>query len=220
MIYLLHGSDLTASRKKLISLKEKYAPESVTTLLAKEIEYSNFPLLFSTVLMFGEKQLVVVEGKLDVKLVDLEKINKAENDLVVWLGEKLRANDGLIGVVNKVGGKVEVFEEKEDARIFPFLDAVVMRNRKLALRELVELLNNGAEPIYLNTMLVWQFRQLIVPELASGFVRKKIDQVKGNFTFEELRRIYYSLLQMDVQLKTGEGVPEALVQQFVWKITK
>lgn len=201
-------------------LRHGYSADYVSTFDAKSIDYKSFPLLFSTVSMFGDKSLVVVEGKLDGKQVDLSKLMSSEVDLVVWVGEKLRANDSLLTTIIKLKGSVEVFDEKIDARIFPFLDAVSQRNRKAALRELSALFSSGSDPIYITTMLVWQFRQIIAPEMASGFVKKKVEMVKKNFSFEELRRIYYQLLQTDVALKTGEGVGEAMLEEFVWKITK
>jgi DNA polymerase III delta subunit len=220
MIYLLHGGDLVESRKRLSVLRHGYLDSDVRVLEGKSLDYSAFPLLFSTVSLFEGKSLVVVEGKIDVKLFDLARISKSDVDLVVWVGEKVRANDSLLTVVGKIGGKVELFEEKVDDRIFPFLDAIVSRNRKVALRELSSLFRDGRDPIYITTMLVWQFRNILAPELTSGFVRKKVDMVKKNFSFDELRKIYYLLLTSDVQLKTGEGVGEALIEEFVWKVTK
>jgi DNA polymerase III delta subunit len=220
MIYLLHGNDIVSSRKKLEEVKSKYDSTGISVLSAKDLDYSQFPLLFSTVSMFDEKRLVIVEDKLDSKLFDLNSIVKSDVDLVIWIGSVLRSNDALIGAVNKVKGKVELFEEKPDLSVFPFLDSVASRRRVVALREYLKLKQEGNDPIYLVTMLVWQFRQIIVPEMASGFVKKKVEGFKANFTFEELRRIYYLLLQMDVQLKTGEGVPDVMVEQFIFKVTK
>lgn len=220
MIYLLHGNDVVSSRKKLEELRSGYEATAVTVLTAKEIDYAQFPLHFSTMSMFDDKRLVVVEDKLDPKQVDLASIAGSGVDLVVWIGSVLRSNDALIGAINKVKGKVEVFEEKPDLSVFPFLDAVASRKRIIALREYMKLKAEGSDPIYLVTMLVWQFRQILVSELASGFVKKKVEMFKANFTFEELRKIYYLLLQMDVQLKTGEGVAEVMVEQFVYKVTK
>lgn len=220
MIYLLHGADVVSSRKRLEELRLKYSSDSVQTIPAKEIDYSQFPLLFSTVSMFDEKRVVIVEGKLDTKQFDGKMIAGSDVDLIIWIGEKLRANDGLLSLMKEVKGSVEFFDEKVDLTVFPFLDAVVSRNRKVALTEYLKLSKSGSEPIYLMTMLVWQFRNLLVPENASGFVQKKAFEAKKRFTFEELRRIYYQLLQMDIAMKTGEGVPGALLEQFILKVTR
>jgi DNA polymerase III delta subunit len=220
MIYVIHGTDIVASRKRLSELRGVYSPDAVQSLISKDIVYSQFSLLFSTMSMFGEKRVVVVEGKLDGKLVDVQQIVNSDVDLVVWVGEKLRANDGLLTLVKDAKGQVDYFEEKADLTIFPFLDAVVSRNRRAALVEYMKLMKLKSEPIYLLTMLVWQFRNLIVPENASGFVQKKALEAKNRFTFEELRKIYYQLLQMDIAMKTGSGVPEVLLEQFILKVTK
>lgn len=220
MIYVIHGVDVVASRKRLGELRGEYSADDIQIFSAKEIEYSQFPLLFSTMSMFGEKRAVIVEGKLDSKEVDVASVMKSDVDLIVWVGEKLRANDGLLTMVKEAKGQVDFFEDKVDLTIFPFLDAVASRNRRAALTEYMKLLKSKSEPIYLLTMLVWQFRNIIVPENASGFVQKKAMDAKNRFSFDELRKIYYQLLQMDVAMKTGDGVPEVLLEQLILKVTK
>jgi len=220
MIYLLHGNDIVSSRERLGVLRKSFVGGSITTLVSKDIDYQQFPMLFSTSSLFGDKQYVIVEGKIDHSEIDFKKVFESDVDLVIWVGEKVRANDGLIKVINELKGKVEIFDEKIDSNIFPFLDAVALKKRKNALIEYHRLLDSGSDPIYIHTMLVWQFRMLLVPDLASGFVRKKIDQVVGSFEFEELRKIYYMLLLLEVQLKTGEGIPDAILEQFVYKVTR
>ncbi len=220
MIFLLHGSDVVSSRKKLEELKGKYPPSGMIMLSGRDIDYSQFPMLFSTVSMFNEKRVVVVEEKIDNRQFDLKAVSNSEVDLIIWVSTSLRSNDGLISEIVKLSGKVEHFDEKPDLSVFPFLDAVGRRQRVLALREYLKLKEEGQNPIYLVTMLVWQFRQIIVPELASGFVKKKVELFRSNFSFDELRKIYYLLLNIDLQLKTGEGVSEILVEQFVFKVTK
>ncbi len=220
MIYLIHGNDVVSSRKKLAEIRCGYEPASISALSAKEIDYSQFPLLFSNMSMFDEKRLVMVEERPDQKQIDFVSIARSDVDLVIWIGGVLRSNDALIGAIIKAQGQISLFEEKPDLSVFPFLDAVASRRRSLALREYLKLRAEGNDPIYFTTMLVWQFRQILIPELASGFVKKKVDGFTAHFSFDELRCIYYLLLQMDVQLKTGEGVPEVLVEQFIFKVTR
>jgi len=219
MIFLIHGADVVLSRKRLEEIRYKY-PDGVTSLVSKDVDYDQLPLLFSTISMFEGNRVVVVEGKLDNKRLDAKMFDGTDVDLVVWVGEKLRANDGLISSVKELKGSIEFFDAKVDITIFPFLDAISARQRKSALSEYLKLQKTGSEPIYILTMLVWQFRNVIVPENASGFVQKKALEAKKNFTFEELRRVYYQLLQMDIQMKTGEGIPEVLLDQFIFKVTK
>jgi DNA polymerase III delta subunit len=192
----------------------------VQTFSAKELDYSQFILQFSTSSMFSEKRLLIVEGKLDSKQLTAQALKLTEVDLVVWMAEKLRANDGLMGLAKELKGTVEFFEEKVDLTVFPFLDGVAGRNRRFALMEYLKLRKAGSEPIYLLTMLVWQFRNLLVPENASGFVQKKAMEARAKFSFEELRKIYFQLLQIDTALKTGEGVGDVLIEQFILKVTK
>jgi DNA polymerase III delta subunit len=221
MIYLLHGGDLVSSRKKLEKIRSGYDRTNIEVFNSKDIDYPVFALQFSTISMFDNKRLIVVEGKIDPSQFDLGKIvSQKDVDLVIWVDSQLRSNDSLITQVTKHAGIVELYEEKPDAVIFPFLDAVAKRSRIAAMKEYSSLLESDQDPIYIHTMLVWQFRMLLAPEKASGFVKKKVAEFSRNFSFDELRKIYYLLLQIEIQLKTGEGIPHVLLEQFILKITR
>jgi DNA polymerase III delta subunit len=222
MIYLLHGGDQVSSRKKLEKIRSGYDRSNIEVFNAKDIDYPVFALQFSTISMFDNKRLIVVEGKIDPSQLDLGKIASSQNDvdLLIWIDSQLRSNDSLVTQVTKYAGTVELYEEKPDIVIFPFLDAVAKRNRIAAMKEYSSLLESDQDPIYIHTMLVWQFRMLLAPEKASGFVKKKVAEFSRNFSFDELRKIYYLLLQIEIQLKTGEGIPHVLLEQFILKITR
>ncbi|MDQ3238890.1 MAG: hypothetical protein M3P33_00030 [bacterium] len=221
MIYLLHGNNLIASRKKLQEIKSQFSSNNITELVVRDVNYNTLELLFNTVSMFDEKRLVVIEGKIDSSLVNLGRVSDhSDADLLIWVDSLLRSNDSLITNVTKLGGTILSFEEKVDTSIFLFLDAIAKRNRIQSMKEYYSLLDYGVDVIYIHTMLVWQFRMILVPEKASGFVKKKVLEFNKNFNFEELGRIYYSLLQIEIQLKTGMCIPHVILEQFVIKVTK
>lgn len=199
-----------------------YPNNNVIRLNAKDLDYGAFGDLFISVSMFGEKQLVLVEGKIDSKQVDWEKIvgESASSDLLIWIDQQLRSNDSLITKIKELAGVVEFFEEEPDSDIFGFLESVATRNRKSALNELQVLFDAQKDPIYIQTMLVWQFRNILVPDLAKGYVQQKAQKHRANFSDDELLRIYQRLYEMEVALKTGAEMPEVLIEQFVVKICR
>lgn len=107
-----------------------------------------------------------------------------------------------------------------EASIFELVDALGNRHGKTAARLLYEKLSEGAEPFYLFSMFVRQFRLLIQakelseagrepPEIARSlnihpFVAGKLHQQSRNFTMAQLEQIYGHLLEMDVGAKTGQ----------------
>lgn len=106
-----------------------------------------------------------------------------------------------------------------EASIFELVDALGNRNEKRAAVLLQQKFNEGADPFYLFSMFVRQFRLLIqVKELADAgkrppdiakvlklhsFVAGKLYQQSRGFSLEQLEQIYHHLLEIDVGVKIG-----------------
>jgi DNA polymerase-3 subunit delta len=107
------------------------------------------------------------------------------------------------------------------AGVFDLVDAIGMRQGDRAMRYLHELLNAGAAPMYLLTMIGRQFRILLqVKELqaqgatlsemrrATGighrFVIEKGGRQARNFSMERLEAIYAHLAEVEQHIKTGK----------------
>ncbi|NJN54176.1 MAG: hypothetical protein HC804_05095, partial [Anaerolineae bacterium] len=114
-----------------------------------------------------------------------------------------------------------------EASIFDLVDALGSRNSKRASLLLQQKFSEGADPFYLFTMFVRQFRLLIqVKELADegkrppaigqelklhSFVVGKLYQQSQGFSLPQLEQIYHHLLDIDVGSKTGrQDMPTAL----------
>lgn len=132
---------------------------------------------------------------------------------------------------NKLNGGREVLEE--DVRtlvkgnieidIFKAIEAVSNKNKKLSLGYIHSLLEKGGHPLYLLTMINYQFRNLIlIKDLLerktqyhligkkSGlhpFVVKKSYEACRHFSFSELKKIYQKIFQADLNGKTGKTDP-------------
>lgn len=107
-----------------------------------------------------------------------------------------------------------------EANIFDLVDALGHRNGRGAAQLLQRMLNDGADPFYLFAMFVRQFRLLIqVKESAeSGLRAQEISKAVGmhpyvagkmvtqarSFSIEQLEQIYAHLLDIDVNVKTGQ----------------
>lgn len=125
------------------------------------------------------------------------------------------------------GGTIDVDEVialspyAAEASIFDLVDALGGRQAATAATLLQKKLSEGAEPFYLFTMFVRQFRLLIqVKEMAVAgerpatmaaqlrlppFVANKLAQQAAGFTLPQLEQIYARLLQIDVETKTGQA---------------
>lgn len=108
----------------------------------------------------------------------------------------------------------------QEAVIFNAVDALGQRDGAQAARLLHNLLDHGNDPLYLFAMIVRQFRLLIqIKELSNAglsppdiakkiklhpFPTRKLYTQVRNFRLEQLERVHCHLLELDVQIKTGQ----------------
>lgn len=112
-----------------------------------------------------------------------------------------------------------------DDNIFALVDAVSQRQKNVALKLVSEQLDNGANEMYLLSMINRAFRILTLvketPAAQQGklglhpFVLKKAQSQSQRFSGQELKNIYRSLLRLDEQIKTGFAKPAVLIDLFL-----
>lgn len=110
-----------------------------------------------------------------------------------------------------------------DVSIFNIIDALGQKNKKQALKLIHDYFKKGGDEGYLFNRFVYQFRNLIKVKSGGGedlhsFVFRKTTQQVGNFTFEELKKIYQKLFQIDLGVKTGKVDIRAALELFVAKL--
>lgn len=108
-----------------------------------------------------------------------------------------------------------------ESNVFNLIDNIGAKNRKRALQELHQLLEAGQNELYILSMIVYQFRNLlIVRDFVERGVTNQYDIAKKaslhpfvagktlaqakNYTIEELKKIYALLLDYDIAIKTGK----------------
>ena len=108
---------------------------------------------------------------------------------------------------------------RNEENIFLLTDALASRNKKRALDLLKDQFSLGVHPLYLLKMFAFAFRNLlIVKELLEKkfnlsnikektklhpFLLQKVIQQAKVFEFEELKKIYLKLIDLDYAIKTG-----------------
>lgn len=115
--------------------------------------------------------------------------------------------------------------------IFDLIDNIASRDLKKSQNILQQLIDAGENPLYIHTMIVYQFRNLIIikslssARLASTEIRQKtglhpfviqksLQQIE-NFTFEKLKKIYAKLLDGEIAIKTGKIEPRLALELLV-----
>lgn len=118
--------------------------------------------------------------------------------------------------------------------IFKTIDAIADKNKKQALNLLHKHLEKGDSPLYLLSMINYQFRNLlIVKDLIekhkpyniilkrSGlhpFVVKKSYYQSQKFTFQELKKIFQKIFETDLNIKTGQIQPEIALDLLIAEV--
>lgn len=138
---------------------------------------------------------------------------------------------------NKVITKQDVesnVKPKIETDIFKTIEEISQKNKKQALNLLQKHIEDGENPLYLFSMITYQFRNLlIIKELIeqkkpyevvvkkSGlhpFVVKKTYYISNQFTLSELKKIYQKIFQIDLDIKTGKIDAETALDLFVASI--
>jgi len=107
--------------------------------------------------------------------------------------------------------------------IFKTIDAIAEKNKKRAIQLVRQHLDNGESPLYLISMINFQFRNLlIVREMIERnipyylilkksqlkpFLLQKTWKQSKQFSLSELKKIYSKIFKIDLEIKTGKIDP-------------
>jgi DNA polymerase III subunit delta len=155
--------------------------------------------------------------------------NSALEKLAAFSGGDVHAlNSEIQKLINFSGGAriedrdvAEIVNSNLNISIFNMIDALGSNNKEEAAKLLHEHLKRGADPFYLFSMFVYQFRNLLkvadLKDRSDGgeyeiarmaglhpfVVKKSLAQIR-NFTFSKLKDIYQQLAELDTKIKTGK----------------
>lgn len=119
---------------------------------------------------------------------------------------------------------------KIETDIFKTIDAIAQKNKNLALRLLHKHLEKGDSPLYLLSMINFQFRNLLMVKshkteqgmdedlgMHPYVIRKTTEQAR-KFTTSELKKIYQKIFKVDLSIKTGKINPDVALDLLVTEI--
>ncbi|MCX6812484.1 MAG: DNA polymerase III subunit delta [Candidatus Berkelbacteria bacterium] len=121
------------------------------------------------------------------------------------------------------------------SNVFDFIDALGVGNSRLAVRNFQKLIADGKNENYILTMIIFQFRNMLIIEdlIVRGvkrqniageanlhpFVAGKTLKILENFDLPTLKRIYYRLSQVDIDIKTGHVEPKLALEHLLAELT-
>ncbi len=222
MRILLYGNDNVGILEKLLEIKQKYTKGQIYELFG-EVEVSDINQYLQATSMFGSDELICLrvnkKTELSDEILDLIK-NETNKNILVVLFENLPKNSKLFKYFNEVFQLVA--DEKE--KIFPFLDTL-SKKQTLAVRNYYKLITEKNDPIYINSMLFYQFKNILHAryntetfEQVNPFVKSKLNFVRNNFTDIECVNIIRDIYEVDIKLKSTSLSSEVLVLNLILKI--
>lgn len=142
------------------------------------------------------------------------------------------------GIIEEKDVKLLV-RPKIETDVFKTIDAISQKNKKLALEFLHKHLEKGDSPLYLLSMINFQFRNLLIVKsrcqstndmrmirinnlskdlkMHPYVIKKSLWQI-NKFTLEELKKIYQKIFQVDLNIKTGKIEPETALDLLIAEI--
>lgn len=168
-------------------------------------------------------------------------INSEALDLLVkYVGNDLWQMSNEIKKLASYKKKIEkedvelLTRSKIETDIFKTIDAIADKNKKLALSLIHKHLEKGDSPLYLFSMINYQFRNLLmVKDLIDRckpyniilkktglhpFVVKKTYSQARVFDLQELKKIYQRIFQIDLNIKTGKIEPQLALDLLIAEI--
>jgi len=123
--------------------------------------------------------------------------------------------------------------------IFKTIDAIALKDKKKALSLIHQHLEKGDFPLYLLTMITFQFRNLLLMKSLESkeqfygnysygratnrlgihpYVARKAAEQARKFSLEELKKIYHKLFEIDLGIKTGRINSQTALDLFIAEI--
>jgi DNA polymerase III delta subunit len=213
MIFLLHGENLALLEKALTELK-KTVPSEKLEFDAQDITPAQFLDKARTFDIFQNPPFIVLRF---TKTVDALPFYNTfdqippETKIVLVTPFTLGVTHVFIKNPKKYSIKEASVNQKKNADMFRFLDAVYLQKRNLAHNELQTLLEEGNDPFYIFSMLLYGLRNVFFvkfnsPELAEmkDFSKKKAQSQAGKFEEEDILSLFDYMQDLDKKVKTGQ----------------
>lgn len=207
MIYLIHGEDTAAARKRLDALLAK---KTATRIDGKKIDLSNFELLTNSSDMFADKKTIVIENfPLDKSLTNLLKIVHLKKDIDVVLYKEEDVDKRLLEKIKADS----VYSFPFPKYFYQFLDGLAPKKGKI-LYELLSKMSDSYTAEQVLYSMIKRIRLLLaltvdgkeeIKEVASlaSWQEGKIRTQAKFWTQDKLIEFYKKLYGIETGLKTS-----------------
>jgi len=224
IIIICEKSKITVSNRLFKALKKKTKNQEFNLLKGKELEkwvQEEFGKYNLKIEASALKKIIEFVGN------DLWRLSAEIQKLVNYKGKESNSKVKAEEVDLLVRPKV-------DPDIFKTIGFIASKNKKEALKLVKKHRERGDAPLYLLSMIGFQFRNLlIIKELIEKnipyyliakktglhpYVVKKTYPQAQKFSLSELKKIYQKIFDVDLAIKTGKTDPEAAIDFLIAEI--
>ncbi len=223
--FLKNSKKFTDSNNIILFSETKETPNSdpLFKFLKKQAKSQEFQLLEGENLKNWVKK-EIGDYKMTINPAALKKlIEYIGNDLWCATNEIKKLASYCQNREIKVEDIELLVKPKIEPEIFKTIDAIASKNKKRALELIHKHLEKGDSPVYLLSMINFQFRNLLTirdlieknetpyslskeTKLHPYVIKKTYPQAK-KFKIDELKKIYRKIFQVDLAIKTGKMDP-------------
>lgn len=223
----------------VVALVEEGVPDRRTALFKKLVQakqVAEYKLLEPEALRRWIKKEVEGCGG----AIETEAVSKLAEYVGPDLWRMKNEIDKLVLYERKITSEnIELFVIREvQANIFNLIEETAAKNPQKAIYELYQLFKDNQAEIYILTMIVYEYRNLLIlkdmqarePRLSRfeftkktrlhPFVLGKSLALTSKYTLADLKQIYRKILNFDVQIKTGKIEPRVALELLVFQLAK
>ncbi|PIZ00214.1 DNA polymerase III subunit delta [bacterium (Candidatus Howlettbacteria) CG_4_10_14_0_8_um_filter_40_9] len=228
----------------------EYVPEETITIFWEEAVPDKRTVLFKKLIKEKSEEFEKLQGYKLTKWIEDDVADKGgkisgknAEKLASYVGDDLNQLENEIAKLVTFRSEGEISSEDIDllvnsklsGNIFNLVDAVGTGDYRKTAQYMHELLAQGENEIYILTMIVRQFRNLILIKDYEGkldkigiakevglhpFVVQKGMAQARKFSIQELKNMYEKLLDTDIAIKTGEKEPLLALDLLVKELCK
>lgn len=227
---------LAKSDDIILFYEEKEVPEkdSLFAFLSKYAKCQECKLLDNQRLKnWAKKELENCKAKIETNALD-KLIDFVGNNLWQMSNEIKKLASYKMGQKISAADVELLVRPKIETDIFKTIEAIAVKNKKQALGLLHKHLEKGDNPLYLFSMINFQFRNLLIIKdlIESGrpfyalakearlhpYVVKKTYYQAQKFSIQELKKIFQKIFQIDLKIKTGQINAPCALDLFIAEI--
>ncbi len=220
MLYVIYGKDFTKARSKLTelidTLQKKRPDASLFRLNGENWNDSMLNELLSGTGLFSPKYIIVIDNLLnntisgEVVGKSIKEMGKSEH-ICILIEEKILAAD--LKKIEKYATKIQQCDivekqKKETGAVFPYAEAIAMRDNKKAWVLFQELLRDETVAEEIHGVLWWQFKSLMHARSGarglSPYVQQKASRAEKLWKDNSLEKALDRLVDMYHLAHRGE----------------